>query len=179
MNWKYLPVLIVALLVGGHIYWFFQVQRLDDALFDANSEISNLSERLRDRSSELNAEIGANASRIDGLDDLGATRAESFSMRLDAIEADLHEEVVGQISQRIVNAATADAIQEVILNDLPQSGVFVQDLGLVLVQKFGDELRGEPGVRVDPALLVSILARDEDFLDAIRLELLTEIAPIE
>lgn len=187
---NHLLIFVLVLFAGGHIYSYTQVQRLDGALATAEAEIAALSQELDGAAGRLDERINTNATDVDALRvsneqntaDIDAIRASNeesaaaFKQRLDGLEADIREDVSRQLTNRLVQAATSEAIERAVLENLPRSEPFLTALGGVLAEQFHSELQGVPGEQVDPAVLASLLARNDTFLDAMRFELLAEIA---
>ncbi len=172
---NYFAIIVVALFLGGQVYSYVQIQRLDEALETAVAETTRLSQKLDAANTQLNERIEANAADIDALRASNDESATIIVQRLDGLEAEIREDVGRSLTDEIVQAATAEAIERVVLENLPQSDLLLTALSGVLAEKFRSELQGVPGEQVDPAILASLLARNEDFLDAIKFDLLAEV----
>lgn len=172
---NYIAIIVVALFLGGHVYSYMQIQRLYEALESATAETTTLSQKLDAANMRLNERIEVNATDVDALRASNEESATVIVQRLDGLEAGIREDVSRNLTDEIVQAATSDAIERVVLENLPQSDLLLTALGGVLTEKFRKELQGVPGEQVDPAILASLLARNEDFLDALKFDLLAVV----
>jgi len=172
---NYVLILALVLLAGGHVYSYTQFQRLDGELATANTEIAALSRELNTTAGRLAERINANTTDLDALRVSNEESARAFRQRLDGLETDIREDVSERLTDRLVQAATSEAVERVVLEDLPQSESLLMALGTVLAEHFRRELQGVPGEQVDPDVLASLLARNDAFLDAMKFELLAEI----
>ena len=172
---NYFAAIVVALFLGGHVYSYMQVQRLNQALETVEAEATTLSQKLDAANARLNERIEANAADVDALRASNEESTTVIVQRLDGLEADIREDVSLNLTDEIVQAATSEAIERVVIENLPKSEPLLTALGGVLAEQFHRELQGVPGEQVDPAILASLLARNEDFLDAIKFDLLAEI----
>ncbi len=176
---NYLAIVVVGLFLGGHVYSYMQIQRLDQALDVSKAEVEALSLELEATVLRLDGGIKANTTDLEALN---ASNEESFSLvgqQIDGLEADIRADVSKNLTDEIVQAATAEAIEKAVLENLAQSEPLLLALSGVLAEQFRGELQGEPGEQVDPAVLASLLSKNEDFLDAIKFDLLVEIEPSE
>jgi len=172
---NYLAIVVIGLFLGGHVYSYVQIQRLDQALEAANSEVETLSQELADSVVRLDGGIKDNTTDLEAL---SASTEESFGLvgqQIDGLEANIRADVSRNLTDEIVQAATSEAIEKAVLENLAQSEPLLLALSGVLAGQFRGELQGEPGEQVDPAVLASLLSRNEDFLDAIKFDLLAEI----
>lgn len=172
---NYLLIIVLVVFAGGHVYSYTQVQRLNGELATVKAEIAALSREQNTTAGQLDERINANATDLDALRASNEESAAAFMQRLDGLEADIREDVSEQMTDRLVQAATSEAVERVVLEDLPKSESLLMALGSVLAEHFRGELQGAPGEQVDPAVLASLLARNDAFLDAMRFELLAEI----
>jgi len=176
---NYFAIFIVALFLGGHVYSYVQIQRLDEALTTAAAETRALSQELDAANEQLDGRIEENVGDVAALRASNEESAIAIVQRLDGLETGIREDIGRNLTDQIVQAATSNAIESVMLEKLPENDLLLTAVGRVLAEKFRKELQGVPGEQVDPAILASLLARNEDFLDAIKLDLLAEIGTEE
>lgn len=172
---KYFPILALAVALASLVYTFSSEYRIAAAFSSIEADNAALEKELEAASVELKRLAETNNFEIKAVREKSAAGVDSLELRLNELEIALRDEVSSKLTKELVEEATSMAIERVVNNHLPKSSDFVLDLAGVLAKNFNKELQGVPGERVDPELLATFLARDESFLDAMQLRILTEI----
>lgn len=185
---KFLGVVCIGLVICVLVL-FSKVSHLSEELVDVRDSIKETDETSRFEDAQLLGKIeSANERSSENTLKLRTTEGD-FRAELDTLEATtksntkqlakLKKEAIGGLesvlTKELVRDATELALEKVNAEEsILIDPKFVSGVADILVTKFKEDLRGEPGRNADNKAVAVMLSKDSDFLDLVTVTVLLE-----